>query len=109
MGGYAAHSLGSSIIGKLTSYWFVVGLAGQAMFGMRFVVQWIASERSKRSVIPVSFWYLSLCGSVVLLAYSIHIQDPVFIIANSTNGLIYIRNLMLLRKSGAIEQCRAGD
>ncbi len=104
-----AHSLAHPILKKLTSIWFLIGLIGQFAFGMRFVVQWIASERSRRSVIPVSFWYLSLCGSAILLLYSIHIQDPVFILAYSMNGFIYIRNLMLLRKNGAEEPCRANE
>jgi len=78
--------------------WTAVGLVGQVIFGGRFVVQWIASERRKRSVVPVVFWYLSLLGSAILLAYSIYRLDPVFIPGFSLNALIYLRNLYLIRK-----------
>ncbi len=81
--------------------WLVVGLVGQGIFSMRFVVQWIASERKKESYIPVAFWYLSLGGSITLLIYAIHIQDPVFIIGQSTGFIIYIRNLYLIYKKAA--------
>ncbi|RLA80620.1 MAG: hypothetical protein DRG36_03040 [Deltaproteobacteria bacterium] len=63
---------------------------------MRFLVQWIVSERKKRSVIPIYFWYLSLAGGLTLLIYAIHIKDPVFIVGQSTGAFIYIRNLMLI-------------
>ena len=69
------------------------------MFFGRFIVQWIQSERSGKSVIPLAFWYLSLGGGVLLLAYSIHLGDPVFILGQSAGALVYIRNLMLLRRS----------
>ncbi len=76
--------------------WLVIGFAGQSCFFMRFFVQWIYSERQKRSVIPVAFWYFSLGGAAILLTYAIHRQDPVFIVGQSTGFLIYTRNLMLL-------------
>ena len=82
--------------------WFAVGLVGQAVFCGRFVVQWIASERRKQSVVPVAFWYLSILGSVILLAYALSRWDPVFILAYVLNTMIYVRNLMLIhRQSGA--------
>jgi lipid-A-disaccharide synthase-like uncharacterized protein len=81
----------------LSSSWLVVGLVGQAAFGGRFLLQWIASERAKESVVPVAFWILSIVGSVVLLAYAIHRKDPVFILGQSCGLLIYSRNLMLIR------------
>ncbi len=62
-----------------TTLWIVIGFLGQALFSARFFVQWLASERVKRSVIPTAFWYFSLAGGVTLLAYAIHRQDPVFI------------------------------
>ncbi len=77
--------------------WALLGLAAQGAFTARFVVQWIASERAGRSVIPVLFWYLSLVGSVGLLVYSLVRADPVFILAYLFNNFIYVRNLMLLR------------
>lgn len=78
--------------------WAIVGLAGQFTFGGRFVLQWIVSEYKKRSYVPVAFWYLSLVGSIILLAYSIHKQDPVFILGFLLNSAIYIRNLHLIYK-----------
>jgi lipid-A-disaccharide synthase-like uncharacterized protein len=73
--------------------WYVVGFLGQAFFFSRFLVQWLASERAGRSVIPLSFWYLSLLGGATLFVYAIHLGDPVFIIGQSTGAFIYLRNL----------------
>jgi lipid-A-disaccharide synthase-like uncharacterized protein len=73
--------------------WIVVGFFGQAFFFSRFLVQWLASERAGRSVIPLSFWYLSLLGGVTLFVYAIQLGDPVFIIGQSTGAVIYLRNL----------------
>jgi lipid-A-disaccharide synthase-like uncharacterized protein len=73
--------------------WLAVGFVGQAFFFSRFFVQWIASERAGRSVIPMSFWYFSLLGGATLLVYAIHLGDPVFIVGQSTGALIYLRNL----------------
>lgn len=78
--------------------WLILGYLGQAMFFSRFLVQWVASERAGRSVVPVSFWFLSLLGGLILLAYSIWRKDPVFILGQSCGALIYTRNLMLIRK-----------
>ena len=80
--------------------WLVIGLAGNLVFFSRFMVQWIVSERLKRSVIPVSFWYLSLVGSLVLLAYAIHTKNLVFILAFAPNSLVYLRNLWLIYRPG---------
>ena len=76
--------------------WVVFGLAGQMLFGSRFIVQWILSERKKTSYIPVGFWYLSLCGGIVTAIYAIHRGDPVFIIGQSAGLIVYVRNLMLI-------------
>lgn len=76
--------------------WIFVGLAGQAMFSMRFIVQWISSERARRSVIPVAFWWFSLAGGAVLLSYAVYRRDPVFILGQTTGLVIYIRNLWLI-------------
>lgn len=73
--------------------WYVLGFVAQAFFFSRFLVQWLASERAGRSVLPVAFWYLSLVGGVTLLAYAIHLRDPVFILGQATGALIYLRNL----------------
>jgi lipid-A-disaccharide synthase-like uncharacterized protein len=80
-------------------FWLAVGLAGQAMFFMRFFVQWLASERQKRSVIPDAFWYFSIFGAIALTAYAIYRQDPVFILGQSIGIGIYIRNIWLIRQA----------
>ena len=82
-------------------WWLLLGFAAQALFGSRFVIQWIASEKRRESVIPVSFWYLSLAGSLGLLVYAVQRTDPVFILAYAFNGFIYVRNLMLIRRKKA--------
>ena len=82
--------------------WLAIGLGGQLVFTARFVVQWIVSERQKRSVIPVAFWYLSLVGSLVVLSYAIHTRDPVFILGFSLNSLVYVRNLWLIYRPGDV-------
>ncbi|NLI75704.1 MAG: hypothetical protein GX442_04590 [Candidatus Riflebacteria bacterium] len=79
-------------------FWVLFGFVGQAMFFMRFFVQWIESERQKKSVIPVSFWYFSLLGTSMLALYALHRKDPVFLVGQSLGFFIYIRNLMLIRK-----------
>lgn len=82
----------------MSSFWLVVGFVGQAVFSGRFVVQWLASERQGRSVIPVAFWFLSIAGSLLLLAYAVHRRDPVFVLGQATGVLIYLRNLHLIRR-----------
>lgn len=77
--------------------WVGLGFAGQLLFSARFIVQWIASERKKRSVIPVAFWYFSIGGSALLLAYAIYRKDPVFILGQSAGAVVYFRNLRLIR------------
>lgn len=76
--------------------WLAVGLAGQGVFSLRFLVQWIQSEKRRRSVIPVGFWYLSLAGGLTLLSYAIHQKDPVFIMGQAAGVFIYTRNLQLI-------------
>jgi lipid-A-disaccharide synthase-like uncharacterized protein len=76
----------------------VIGLIGQALFSARFVVQWIASERAGRSVVPVAFWFFSLGGGAVLFAYALYRGDPVFIVGQGLGTFIYVRNLMLIAK-----------
>ena len=78
--------------------WLAVGFLGQAMFSSRFLVQWIASERRKTSVVPTLFWYFSIAGGVSLLSYSIWRRDPVFVLGQSAGLVVYIRNLMLLHR-----------
>lgn len=76
--------------------WVVLGFAAQFLFMMRFVVQWIASERVGKSIVPIAFWFFSLGGGSLLLIYSIRQQDPVFIAGQGLGLLIYFRNLWLI-------------
>jgi lipid-A-disaccharide synthase-like uncharacterized protein len=73
--------------------WVVLGFVAQALFSMRFLVQWIASERAGRSIIPTAFWLFSIAGGVLLLAYSLYRRDPVFIAGQGFGLFIYLRNL----------------
>ncbi len=79
--------------------WLAVGFTGQAMFTMRFVVQWIASERKKQSTIPLAFWYFSLLGGMTLFSYALYRRDPVFILGQSFGVFIYLRNLYFIYKN----------
>lgn len=81
--------------------WLTIGFVGQALFFGRFFVQWLASEKLKQSVIPRAFWYFSLGGGLVLLAYAVHRRDPVFILGQATGLLIYFRNLWLIYRPSA--------
>lgn len=76
--------------------WLLVGFLGQGCFTARFLVQWIATERLRKSVVPVHFWYFSLVGGVILLAYSIYRMDPVFILGQAAGLLVYTRNLYFI-------------
>ena len=76
--------------------WILTGLGGQILFMMRFLIQWIASEKAKRSTIPTAFWWLSIGGAAVLLTYAIWRSDPVFILGQSMGLFIYVRNLWLI-------------
>ena len=78
--------------------WIAVGVFAQSIFAARFVVQWLASERARTSVIPSAFWHLSLLGGLALLIYAIYRRDPVFIMGQTTGVLIYARNLVLQRR-----------
>lgn len=82
-----------------TSYvWLAIGFLGQGLFSMRFLVQWLSSERQRKSVIPVAFWYFSLAGGITLLTYAIHREDPVFIVGQLTGVFIYSRNLYFVHR-----------
>lgn len=80
------------------SIWMGIGFFAQALFSARFFVQWLASEKAGKSVMPILFWYFSLGGSTILLAYAIHRKDPVFILGQSFGLLVYLRNLYLIKK-----------
>jgi lipid-A-disaccharide synthase-like uncharacterized protein len=76
-----------------STLWLVIGFVGQALFSARFIVQWLHSERQKKSVFPIAFWYFSIAGGVTLLAYAVYRDDPVFIVGQLTGLFIYLRNL----------------
>jgi lipid-A-disaccharide synthase-like uncharacterized protein len=82
----------------IPAVWLAVGFLGQALFSTRFILQWIASEREKRSVVPVAFWWFSLLGGLTLLTYAIHRRDPVFILGQSAGLIVYLRNLYFVRR-----------
>ena len=84
---------------QIATLWLVVGFAGQALFSLRFLVQWLTSEVRRKSVVPIAFWYFSIAGGITLLAYAIHREDPVFIAGQSVGILIYMRNLYLIRRA----------
>jgi lipid-A-disaccharide synthase-like uncharacterized protein len=78
----------------------LVGYFAQGMFAMRFVVQWIASERAGRSVVPTAFWVFSIGGGLMLLGYALYRKDPVFIIGQAFGVFVYLRNLQFVMRSG---------
>lgn len=84
--------------------WLGIGFLGQTLFGARFVVQWLSSERQRRSVMPLAFWYFSLAGGVTLLAYAIWRKDPVFIVGQGLGLAIYLRNLQFRLRERSAEQ-----
>lgn len=79
-----------------TTSWLIIGFTGQFLFSMRFLIQWIQSERQKKSVISIAFWYFSILGGLTLLAYAIYREDPVFILGQLTGVFIYARNLFFI-------------
>ena len=90
--------------------WLGIGFLGQAMFSMRFLVQWLQSERQRRSIIPVAFWYFSILGGVTLLAYAIYREDPVFILGQGAGLVIYSRNLYFIwQERSRAAKSTAGD
>jgi len=80
--------------------WLILGFLGQALFSMRFFIQWLYSEKHKKSLIPKAFWYFSLAGGITLFSYAILRQDPVFIAGQGLGLFVYIRNLMFIRNEG---------
>ncbi len=80
------------------SWVVLLGYAGQALFTMRFVVQWIASERAGKSVIPIAFWFFSIGGGLLLFGYALYIRDPVFILGQGFGVFVYLRNLYFIKR-----------
>ena len=92
--------------------WVLFGFLGQAAFSARFIVQWIVSEKNKESTIPVVFWYLSLVGGLILFVYALYKKDPVFVIGQGSGLVVYVRNLILIRKkkqAEALNECRDAE
>lgn len=78
--------------------WLIVGFTGQLFFTARFLVQWLTSERARRSIVPKAFWYFSIGGGITILCYAIHREDPVFIVGQASGLIIYLRNLYFLSR-----------
>ena len=85
----------------IRNLWLAIGLFGQLLFSLRFLVQWLRSEKAGRSVVPVAFWYLSIGGGLLLLTYALHRQDPVFVFGQLTGLAVYVRNLHLIHQQRA--------
>jgi len=90
--------LGWRVSGMGELIWVIIGFAGQACFGGRFLVQWIVSEKRGESVVPPVFWYMSLVGGLMILSYAIYRMDPIFILAQALNPILYLRNIILMRR-----------
>ena len=107
----AHHAFMEMFTGPLTSadIWLIIGFAGQSLFFMRFLVQWVVSEKNKKSTIPDVFWYFSLGGGCILLFYAIHRQDPVFILGQSIGLFVYVRNIMLVHRERRMSAERAAE
>ena len=90
------------------TFWLIIGFVGQALFSARFIVQWLVSEARRESIIPIAFWYFSLAGGATLFAYAVWRQDPVFMVGQGFGLLVYVRNLMLIRRQ-ARETAAAKD
>ena len=83
----------------IETIWIAIGFLGQGLFFGRWVIQWIASERTAKSQVPIAFWYMSLIGGLITLAYAIYRRDPVFIAGQSVGAIVYLRNLVLIRRA----------
>ena len=102
-----SHAVGTYLMDVFVNkldWWVLLGFLAQGLFTMRFVVQWISSERAGRSVIPVGFWYFSIAGGLLLLVYALYRKDPVFIAGQAFGVFVYLRNLYFVlreRKTAA--------
>lgn len=99
--------LAAFTLGDLLNPLVLFGFAGQFVFMLRFVVQWLASERRGRSVIPLAFWYLSVSGGIMLLVYALLRQDPVFVVGQGLGLFIYARNLVLIHRRRSLLRDRS--
>jgi lipid-A-disaccharide synthase-like uncharacterized protein len=97
-------SLFAEFQGFWPTFFLLFGLLAQLMFTMRFLIQWIVSERARKSMVPVAFWYFSLLGGIMLFIYAVWRQDPVIMLGQATGIIIYARNLILIyRENGAAD------
>ena len=106
------HALGGyfyDVFVQRLDWWAYIGIIAQALFTGRFVVQWLASEKAGRSVIPFSFWLLSIGGGVLLLVYALYRRDPVFILGQAFGVLIYLRNLSFVLRERREEKAKRGE
>ena len=99
--------LPDSLVTNPEQLMIVVGFAGQGLFAMRFIIQWLSSEKEAKSVIPIAFWYFSIGGGAVLLLYAIWRQDPVIICGQGLGLFIYLRNLYFIRRAVARDAAAA--
>lgn len=83
---------------EMETFWLAFGFLGQGLFSARFIVQWIASERARKSIVPTTFWFFSVGGGCCLLIYAVYRKDPVFILGQSAGLAVYLRNLYLIFK-----------
>ena len=82
-------------------WWVLLGVVAQGLFTMRFVVQWLASEKAQRSVVPMTFWWFSIGGGMLLLIYALYRRDPVFILGQGFGVFVYLRNLQFVLRAKA--------
>jgi lipid-A-disaccharide synthase-like uncharacterized protein len=101
--GQALHNYFYDIFVAKFDFWLAFGLIAQLAFAARFLVQWIASERAGKSVVPLAFWFFSICGGLLTLIYGLVKREPVIIIGQLVSNIIYVRNLMLIFKNNAKE------
>lgn len=95
---------------SLELVWLAIGFLAQLMFSMRFIVQWVASERARQSIVPEAFWYFSFLGGLMLFAYAIYRMDPVFILGQGGGLLIYARNIHFIwQRKGETGQTSAAQ
>ena len=100
--GYLAHWYAGGDWRIPMTCWIVIGFVGQALFGVRFLIQWLNSEQEGHSVIPVAFWYFSLVGGVISLVYAVHLQAWPLILGQGMPLLIYARNIWMIYRDGMV-------
>jgi lipid-A-disaccharide synthase-like uncharacterized protein len=96
----ASAGWGEEVLRNARDPWFLVGILGQGIFAARFLLQWIASERKGRVVIPGIFWWCSLVGASITFAYGVHRRDPLILVAQAFGMVVYVRNLVLHLRAG---------